>query len=178
MSEFMLNRYQHTSAPAAAAAMPRQRRVFGFIGGGCAPARRPHLILDSTQTVAALHWTAYPPAVNWHQIIDERSYEMHQVIAGILRQSPEKLALVNDWIERRMSDPAYSIHSKDALQEWVDVIRTEGVVGVLRVLDARGEDATRMRQSGPFAILMPQEKRLEILNRYEARRPRAHPAGV
>ena len=60
--------------------------------------------------------------MNWHQIIDERSYEMHQVIAGILRQSPEKLALVNDWIECRMSDPDYSIHSKDALQEWVDLI--------------------------------------------------------
>ena len=136
------------------------------------------LILDSTQTVASTHLPAYRPRVNWHQIIDERSYEMNQVIAGILRQSPEKLALVNDWIERRMSDPDYSIHSKDALQEWVDVIRNEGVAGVLRVLDDRGEEATRMRQSGPFAVLMPQDKRLEILKRYEARRPRAHPAGV
>ena len=116
--------------------------------------------------------------MNWHQIIDERSYEMHQVIAGILREAPEKLGQVNAWIERRMSDPDYSIHSKDALQEWVDLIRTDGVTGVLRVLDDRGEDATRMRSSGPFAVLMPQEKRLEILKHYEARRPRAHPAGV
>ena len=120
----------------------------------------------------------YDPAVNWHQIIDERSFEMHQVIAEILRQSPEKLALVSAWIERRMSDPDYCLQSKDALQEWVDVIRTDGVAGVLRVLDDRGEEATRMRQSSPFAVLMPQEKRLEILNRYDARRPRTHPAGV
>ena len=103
---------------------------------------------------------------------------MDQVIAGILRESPERLAQVKAWIERRMGDPDYSIHSKDALQEWVDVIRADGVAGVLRILDDRGEDATRMRSSSPFAILMPQEKRREILNRYEARRPRAHPAGV
>ncbi|HBJ87982.1 MAG TPA: hypothetical protein DDZ88_29820 [Verrucomicrobiales bacterium] len=116
--------------------------------------------------------------MNWHQVIDERSYEMHQVIADILRRSPGKLALVSAWIERMMSNPDYSVHSKDALQEWVDVIETEGVDGVLRVLDDRGEEATRMRQSGPFAVLMPQDKRLEILNKYEALRPRTSLAGV
>ena len=110
--------------------------------------------------------------------MDERSYEMDQVIADILRQSPEKLGLVSAWIEHRMSDPDFSMHSKDALQEWVDVIRGEGVTGVLRVLEDRGEDAARMRQSSPFALLMPQEKRREILKRYEARRPRTYPAGV
>ena len=116
--------------------------------------------------------------MNWHQMMDERSMEMDRVVAGILRRSPEKLALVKAWIERRLSDPDYSIHSKDALQEWVDVIQAEGVAGVLRVLEDRGEEATRMRQSSPFAVLMPQDERLEILKRYEARRPRAHPAGV
>ncbi len=116
--------------------------------------------------------------MNWHQVIDERSFEMDQVIADILRRSPEKIALVTAWIDKRMSDPNYSIHSKDALQEWADVIRESGVPGVLRVLDDRSEEANRMRQSGPFAMLMPQDKRLEILNRYESRRPRASFAGV
>ena len=89
--------------------------------------------------------------MNWHQVIDERSHEMHQVIAGILRRSPGKLALVSAWIERMMSNPDYSDQNKDALQEWLDLIEADGVEGVLRVLDDRGEDATRMRPSSPFA---------------------------
>ncbi len=120
----------------------------------------------------------YNGNVNWHQVIDERSHEMHQVIAGILRHSPEKLVLVSEWIERKIKDPNYSDQNKDALQDWVDVIESEGLAGVLSVLDDRGEEATRMRQSSPFAILMPQDKRLEILKKYEARRTRAPLAGV
>ncbi len=116
--------------------------------------------------------------MNWHQVIDERSYEMHQVIADILRLSPGKLALVSAWIERMMSNPDYSDQNKNVLQEWVDVIETDGVDGVLRVLDDWGEDATRMRQSSPFAVLMPQDRRLEILDKYEARRTRASLASV
>jgi hypothetical protein len=116
--------------------------------------------------------------MNWHQVIDERSFEMDQVIADILRRSPDKLAVATAWIHRFLDDPDYSIQSKDALQEWLDVIDRDGVTGVLRVLDDRGEDATRMRQSSPFAALMPQDKRTEILKKYEARRTRTHLAGV
>lgn len=109
--------------------------------------------------------------MNWHKIKDGRSYEMNQMIAGILRQSPEKLALVKAWIAWFMNDPDYSIHGKDALQECADKIESEGVPGVLRVLNDRGEEAARLRQCAPFAVLIPQDKRLEILERYEAHRP-------
>ncbi len=116
--------------------------------------------------------------MNWHEVIDERSHAMHQVIADILRRSPEELSQVTAWIGKRMADPVYSVQAKEALQEWLEVIQTEGVNGVLNVLDDRGEEAARMRQSTPFAVLMPQDKRLEILEHYESRRTRAHPAGV
>ena len=108
--------------------------------------------------------------MNWHEVIDERNYEMDQVIAGILRQDPGKLQLALDWIEERMADPGYSEHSKDALQEWLDVAQAKGLDGILDVLSDRGENATRMRQSSPFAILMPQDERVRILRRYEALR--------
>ena len=116
--------------------------------------------------------------VNWHQLIEERSYEMDQVVAGVLRRDPNALARVVAWIEERMADPSYSIHSKDALQEWLDLIRAQGLPGVLEKLADRSEDAYRMRHSSPFAILMPQDERMRILRRYEAFRPRTHPAGV
>ena len=116
--------------------------------------------------------------MNWHQLIEERSYEMHQVVADVLRGDPAKLDRVVAWIEERLADPDYSIHSKDALQEWLDLIRAHGLPGVLEKLADRSEDAFRMRHSSPFAVIMPQDERMRILRRYEALRPRAHPAGV
>ena len=103
---------------------------------------------------------------------------MDQVIAEILRREPAKLELVVTWIEQRLADPEYSVHFKDALTEWLDVIRSRGLPGILDMLADRSEDASRMRHSSPFAILMPQEERMCILRRYEALRPRTHPAGV
>ncbi len=120
----------------------------------------------------------YPQAMNWHQVIDERSYEMDQVIADILRRSPEKLSLVTAWIDEKVSDPRYSIHSKDALLEWSHIIHHEGVEGALRVLLEHSDEADRMRQSSPFGILMPKDTREAILKKYAPHRTRASLAGV
>jgi hypothetical protein len=116
--------------------------------------------------------------VNWHQLIEERSYEMHQVVAEVLRGDPAKLDLAVAWIEQRLADPDYCIHSKDALAEWLNLIRWRGLAGVLETLIDRSEEAFRMRHSSPFAVLMPQDERQKILRRYEALRPGTHPASV
>ena len=116
--------------------------------------------------------------MNWHEVIDERSYEMHQVVAEVLRREPAKLDLAVAWMEKFLNDPDYSVHSKDALTEWYDLIKTRGLPGVMEKISERSEDATRMRQSSPFAVLMPQDERARILRKYEAFRPRTHPAGV
>jgi hypothetical protein len=64
------------------------------------------------------------------------------------------------------------------LREWSDVIESEGVPGVLRVLEDRSDEGDQMRQNSPFAILMPQETRMQILQKYEPRRIRTSLAGV
>jgi hypothetical protein len=112
------------------------------------------------------------------QLIEERNHEMDEAVALVLRQDPSKLDMVVAWIERRLADPEYSIHAKDALKEWLDLIQHGGLPSVLEVLRDRNETALRLRQSSPFAIIMPQDERLRILSRYEALRPRARPAGV
>jgi hypothetical protein len=115
--------------------------------------------------------------MNWHEVIDERALEMDAVIARVLRADPAKLDLVVVWIEKFLADPEYSIHSKDALTEWLVIIR-QGLPAVLQALADRSEEGQRRRQSSPFAVLMPQDERTRILAKYEARRPRTHPAGV
>ena len=115
--------------------------------------------------------------MNFHEIIDERALEMDRVIARELRADPAKLDLVVAWIQRFLDDPDYSENNKDCLREWLDLIR-EGLPRVLKALADFSEEGRRMRQNSPFAVLMPQEERLRILDKYEARRTRTHPAGV
>ncbi len=115
--------------------------------------------------------------MNWHEVIDERSIELHGVIARELRANPEKLDLVVAWIQRFLDDPEYSDQNKDALAEWMEIIR-EGLPRVLEALADESDEGQRLRQSSPFAVLMPQDERARIFAKYEARRPRPHPAGV
>jgi hypothetical protein len=65
--------------------------------------------------------------VNWHRLIEERSYEMDQFIAEVLWRDPAKLDSVIGWIRNGWDDPNYSVHSKDALQEWLDLINRRGL---------------------------------------------------
>ena len=116
--------------------------------------------------------------VNWHEIIEQRSYDLHQVVASVLAKDPTQLERVVEWIKARLADPNYAIQSKDALQEWLRLIDQRGLPGVLEVLRDADEEARRLRHSSPFAIIMPQQERAEIFQRYEARRPRTHPASV
>ncbi len=116
--------------------------------------------------------------MNRHQLIDERSFELHQVVARILRESPESLTRVRTWITQKLHDTSYSQSGKEALREWLQVIDVQGVSGVVRVLDNRGEEATRLRQRTPFALLMPLDEREAIFKKYESPRTRTSFAGV
>ena len=115
--------------------------------------------------------------MNWHEVIDERSLELHGVIARELRADPAKLDLVVAWIQRFLDKADYSEQNKDALREWMEIIR-QGLPRVLEVIADRSDEGQRLRQSTPFAVLMPQDERARIFAKYESRRTRAHPAGV
>ena len=115
-----------------------------------------------------------------HDLIDERLYEMHLVIARILRADPAGLTRAMVQMESRLIDPGYSESLKDCVREW-HAIASEGLVRVLEVLADRGEEGQRLRQNSPFAILMPQDERIRILKehaQHEPVRTGAHPAGV
>lgn len=115
--------------------------------------------------------------MNWHDVIDDRSLELHGVIARELRADPAKLDLVVAWIRRFLDDPEYSEDNKDGLNEWMGIIR-QGLPRVLEALADGSGEGQRLRQSSPFAVIMPQEERAQIFDRYESRRTRTHPAGV
>lgn len=117
--------------------------------------------------------------MNWHDIIDERSYEMHKVISRELRNDPKKLDVVLRQMDQRLGDPDYSESLKQCVREWREIV-VAGVDRVLEVLADRSEEGNRLRQNSPFAIIMPKEERLEILRRYnyETIRARTHSSSV
>lgn len=112
------------------------------------------------------------------ELSEERSYAMHQVVAAELRRDPSKLVVVANWIRQRQADPEYSVHSKDSLCPWLEIIEQHGLPGVLRVLNDRSESGVEMRHCSPFAVVMPQEERRRILKEYETRRTGAYSSGV
>ena len=109
--------------------------------------------------------------------MDECALEMDRVIARELRANAAKLDLAVAWIRRFLDDQDYSDRNKEALAEWLEIIR-EGLPRVLEALADESDEGQRLRQSSPFAVLMPQDERTRILAKYEARRPRTYPAGV
>ena len=109
---------------------------------------------------------------NWHEVIDERNFEMDHVIADILRATPDKLRLAQAWVERKLADRKYSDQNKECLREWLDVIETGGIDGVLAVLMSRSDESERLRQGAPFSMLMPDDRRRAILEKYEPFRTR------
>ena len=139
---------------------------------------RSIILLTATRSVARGRLLCYEKPVNWHEVIDARSLEMHRVVARELRADPAKLERVVAWIQRFLTEPDYSVQSKDALTEWLDLIRTRGLPGVLAALEDPSDEGQRMRQSSPFAVIMPQDERQRILARYEALAARTHTAGV
>lgn len=103
---------------------------------------------------------------------------MDLVIVEMLRKDPGTLGQARRWIEKKLNDPGFSEQGKQALQEWHRLMEQRGLDGVLGVLSGTDEECDRMRQSSPFAFLMPHAVRQSILKRYESLRTRAHPAGV
>src|SRR5438093_12757897 len=103
---------------------------------------------------------------------------MDQAVADVLKRDPGKLDVVVAWIDRWLADPDFSTQSKEGLAEWLELIKSRGLAGVLEALRDRSEEGRRMRQNSPFAVIMPQDERLRILRKYEALRPGTHPAGV
>ena len=76
--------------------------------------------------------------MNGHDVIDERSLELHGVIARELRADPAKLDLVVAWIRRFLDDPEYSDRGKDALGEWQNCSRVRPGSAMMPAMIPRG----------------------------------------
>jgi hypothetical protein len=97
-----------------------------------------------------------------HRVIDARSLAMHVIAAEKIERDPSLLQIprrnLERWIARSGgSPPAW-------LTEWQRILRKPWPV-VAALITELSEDATRLRQSSPFAGVLSSEQRRKI---YEA----------
>jgi hypothetical protein len=103
--------------------------------------------------------------VRSHQWIDRRSLALHRVVADKIESDPALLDLARQNVKRWLSS-----HRAPALVEWEHLLDTRPVGDIVGILRAADENATRLRQSSPFAGVLSASERRAVLEQYDARR--------
>lgn len=101
-----------------------------------------------------------------HEWIDRRSLALHEAIADKIAAQPALLDVARSNLRRWMTSTP-----SPALGEWAELLESGTLEALLAVLRSPSEDATRLRQSSPFAGLLTPQERLAILRAHDARRP-------
>jgi len=98
-----------------------------------------------------------------HRLIDERSRVFGEAIATRLADHPSWIPRAQRTVERWLVtvDPRV----RPALLEWQEQLRGP-VEGVIHLRTGRDERSMRLRQSNPFAGVLPIPERNEILRRF------------
>lgn len=105
------------------------------------------------------------PKMDLHRLAEERSIELHRVIAAILEREPgrveEARILLRDWIRKGVIASAYA-------KEWSRLL--EGPLDDLCALIVDdGEHARALRQCTPFAGFVDPRTRWKIWREVRAR---------
>ena len=98
-----------------------------------------------------------------HEWIDRRSLALHERVAARLEADPALLETARANVERWLCSTPSA-----ALLEWRHLLRDTPPPEILALLRSRGEIATRLRQSSPFAGVLTPEERRAILAEYES----------
>jgi hypothetical protein len=100
-----------------------------------------------------------------HTRLDERSLALHRLVAEKISHDPELLEWARDNLRRWQSaggSPSL------ALAEWEHIL-TRTVEEITALLVDPSENATRLRQSSPFAGILTEAERMAIYESYATR---------
>jgi hypothetical protein len=103
--------------------------------------------------------------VRSHQWIEQRSLALHEAVAAKLEAHPQLLDVARRNLERWLQENPATV-----LREWRRILDSTPLPGVVALLRSSSDEATRLRQSSPFAGLLTTEERRAIMGIYESRR--------
>lgn len=93
-----------------------------------------------------------------HALAEERSLEIHRLVAEELRRDPARLELVRARVGRWLADG--SVHPAYA-QRWWQIL-SRPLEEVIAAMTDPGEDARALRQASPFAGLVDPRTRWKV----------------
>ena len=94
-----------------------------------------------------------------HQLHETRSLRMHRMVAERYRDTPE--AVIQFGLENLKKWQQQGVDCED-FRMWEEILRDRPQI-LPAMLCGSGEEAVRMRQSSPFAGLIPEDIRRQIL---------------
>ena len=103
-----------------------------------------------------------------HRQLDERSLAFGCLLAQRISENPGLIAQARATATRWLQTS--SARSAPALHEWLELLNGP-LEGVIQLLIARDERATRLRQSNPFAGALSPQERNEIIRRFQPHDP-------
>lgn len=109
------------------------------------------------------------PPIGSHQFLDELALAYHRVIAARLVASPEEVIglareNLNRWIQ--VHEGTGTVY---ALKEWQALLNTKTIPELVAIITQDSDEGQRLRQSTPFAGVLSDQERKEIMTRCEER---------
>jgi hypothetical protein len=93
-----------------------------------------------------------------HEVIDQRSLELHREVVRRLRADPTLLDIARQNLLRWLARPGVGDSLEFCYREWLKILNTKTAEDIFELLSSDTEEARRLRQNSPFAgILSPRE---------------------
>ena len=101
-----------------------------------------------------------------HEVLDQRSLELHRAIVDRLRENPQLFEVPRRNLERWLSRPNLSRSLERIYKGWLEILDIKTPQEIFSLLLADDEESRLLRQNTPFTgILTPREVQ-EIKNRF------------
>lgn len=103
-------------------------------------------------------------ALGSHQFLDAFALAYHRVVAERLRTAPDQtLQHARNNLAAWITQGDLSVNALLALREWESLLNQPNMAQLMAILTEESDEGQRLRQSTPFAGVLPAEERLRIL---------------
>lgn len=103
-----------------------------------------------------------------HQFLDGLALAYHRALAVKLRAAPEAVVrTARENLARWLASGSFDSGTSASLREWLSILERSTPEELLALITAETDEGQRLRQSSPFAGVLTDEERLEIMDACE-----------
>jgi hypothetical protein len=114
-----------------------------------------------------------------HQFLDALALAYHRAVAARLRTEPKAvIEVARENIARWLSSGSFDAGTAASLHEWEEILDTSNSEQLMAVITEESDEGQRLRQSSPFAGVLTDEERLEIMTACEQAASATSPFGT